>query len=87
MSGKRKSTSATTDVKKPRHSISLEDKMEVICRMEGGEGRPSVCSAMNLPPSTVEFASVDNHEQCGQNNKKFAANYQSKCYTCELLKK
>jgi DNA-binding NarL/FixJ family response regulator len=34
-------------------SITSEENLEVIKRMEGGQSRPTVCRALNMAPSTV----------------------------------
>jgi DNA-binding NarL/FixJ family response regulator len=54
MPPKRVLSSATgQETKKQCKSLTIEEKMGVIRRMEKGETRSDVCRAFNLAPSTV----------------------------------
>jgi hypothetical protein len=64
MSGRR-SGSVTADenvAKRPRKYVTLEQKMEVLKRMEGGQSRPTVCTDLNKGSSAVTTIMESRHQ-------------------------
>jgi len=53
MSENRKSTSSETKIKRQRKTICIEEKLEVINRLEKGERIANICRALGLAKSTV----------------------------------
>ncbi|XP_053572819.1 tigger transposable element-derived protein 1-like [Bombina bombina] len=74
--------------KKERRSITLQKKMEVIRRMEGGETRANVCRNMKLPPSTVTtiIKNADKIKESVKHSTPVSA-AQTRYTRCKLLEK
>jgi len=49
--------------KESHRSITLEIKLELICRREDGQTGPNVCRSMKLSPSTVITENADKVKQ------------------------